>query len=219
MIATRRWLAAAVLAMLAPTAWATPPIVNVCWDYGCDRNARVIVPEQAWTRIRALFHPAAPDPAAERDRIAQAIALFEQAVGPLTGTDHDHYENVVGAGRPGQMDCIDESRNTDGYLRALAERGLLAWHDVGERHERLVWILDQHWTAVVIDRTDGKRWAIDSWFLDNGKRPYVQRLDAWLAKAPLPPNPDAADGQHDPPASRSADERPRDGSPPALVSR
>ena len=38
---------------------------------------------------------------------------------------------------------------------------------------------------------DGSDWAIDSWFLDNGKRPYVQRLDAWLEKAEKPFNPDA----------------------------
>ncbi|MDZ7749958.1 MAG: hypothetical protein U5K43_15080 [Halofilum sp. (in: g-proteobacteria)] len=91
--------------------------------------------------------------------------------------------------------AYDESRNTAGYLRLLAARGLLAWHDVGARAKRLRWVLDQHWTAVVIDRSDGGRWAIDSWFLDNGERPYVQRLDAWLDMAELPPNPDAADGR------------------------
>jgi len=182
------------LALATAAAAQPPPIVNVCWDYGCDRNERVVVPLAGWERIRALFRPAAPSPARERERVAQAIALFEQSVGPLTGTDADRYGNVVGSGRPGQMDCIDESRNTDGYLRVLAERGLLSWHDVGRRRERLKWILDQHWTAVIIDHTDGRRWAVDSWFLDNGKRPYVQPLDAWLAKADLPPNPDAPPG-------------------------
>lgn len=170
---------------------AAPPPVNVCWDYGCDRNMRLLVPDPAWRAIRALFAAPAPSPAVERERIAIAVARFEAAVGAVTGTGADRRGNIVGAGRPGQLDCIDESRNTTGYLHALADRGLLRWHDVGERQKRLFWVIDQHWTATVIDRSDGRHWAIDSWFLDNGQRPHVQRLEAWLARAELPPNPDA----------------------------
>lgn len=186
---------ALLLALLPATAAALPPLVNVCWDYGCDRNARLVLPRDAWAGIRSLFSPAAPGPAAERRRIAAAIARFERAVGPLTGTDRDRYENIAGSGLGGQQDCIDESRNTDTYLRVLAERGLLAWHGVGPRAHRMRWVLDQHWTAVIIDRSDGTRWAVDSWFLDNGRRPYVQRLPEWLDMAPLPDNPDAAGGR------------------------
>lgn len=181
-----------LLPLAAPVAAAgAPPLVNVCWDFGCKSSARHVLPAADWAAIRDLFVPPAPDPASERRRIAAAIARFERAVGTATGTDADRGGNVTGSGLPGQMDCIDESRNTAGYLGVLAERGLLAWHDVGRRHKRLVWVLDQHWTAVVVERSSGTRWAVDSWFLDNGRRPYVQRLDRWLAKADLPPNPDA----------------------------
>lgn len=176
-----------------PTALAeTPPPVNVCWDYGCDRSMRLLLPQSAWRSIRALFAPPAPTPAAERERIAQAIARIESAVGAITGTSADRHGNIVGAGQPGQLDCIDESRNTMGYLKVLADRGLLRWHRVGRRHKRMFWVIDQHWTASVIDVSDGTPWAIDSWFLDNGQRPHVQRLEAWLAQAPLPANPDAS---------------------------
>ncbi len=168
-----------------------PPLVNVCWDYGCDRSERLMVPADAWAAIRALLQEPAPDPATERARIATAIARLEAAVGPRTGTDADRHGNIAGSGQPGQLDCIDESRNTTGYLHVLAERGLLHWHRVGERRKRAPWIFDQHWTAVVIDRTDGRRWAIDSWHLDNGLRPYVQPLDAWFDGDDLPANPDA----------------------------
>lgn len=185
----------ALLPAAAAAAPALPPLVNVCWDYGCDRSARVVVPPRAWAGIRTLFEPPAADPAAERRRIAAAVARLERVVGARTGTDRDRHGNVVGSGRDGQMDCIDESRNTTGYLRLLANRGLLTWHEVGPRARRLRWVIDQHWTAVVVDRSDDSRWAIDSWFLDNGHRPYVQRLEDWLAKAPLPPNPDAAAGR------------------------
>jgi hypothetical protein len=186
------WPAAAPAATPAATLSGVPPIVNVCWDYGCDRSMRLVLPEPAWDSIRALFVPAAPDPAVERARIARAIARFEAAVGTVTGTHADRHGNIVGAGQPGQLDCIDESRNTAGYLHVLADRGLLRWHRVGRRHKRIFWVIGQHWTASVIDSRDGTPWAIDSWFLDNGHQPHVQRLDAWLAQAPLPPNPDAS---------------------------
>jgi hypothetical protein len=103
-------------------------------------------------------------------------------VGAQTGTWMDLGGNLAGSGQPGQLDCIDETRNTTGYLHVLAERGLLHWHRVGERQKRAPWLFDQHWTAVLVDRTDGRRWAIDSWHRDNGERPYVQTLEAWLDK-------------------------------------
>ena len=179
------------LGLLPATSGAAPPLVNVCWDYGCDRSQRVVLPAGAWAAVRSLFTPAAPDPASERLRIAR----FERAVGPLTGTDRDRPGNIAGAGEPGQMDCIDESRNTTGYLHVLAEHGLLAWHRVGRPAHRMRWLIDQHRTAVIVDRSDGVAWAVDSWFLGNGRRPYVQRLDAWRDMEALPPNEDAPAGR------------------------
>lgn len=161
-----------------------PPLVNVCWDYGCDRSERLIVPADAWAAIRDLLRERPPDPATERAR-------FEAALGAPTGTDADLRGNFAGSGQPGQLDCIDESRNTTGYLHVLSEHGLLHWHEVGERRKRAPWLFDQHWTAVLVDRGDGARWAIDSWHLDNGLRPHVQALDAWLDEDDPPPNPDA----------------------------
>jgi hypothetical protein len=178
------------LGLAAPAALAAPR-VDVCWDYGCDRQATVEIPGPAWQRIRSLFAPPAADPAGERARIARAIALFETATGRVIGTEADLGGNRAGSGREFQMDCIDESRNTDRYLRVLEDHALLHWHEVAERRKRAPWILDQHWTAVVREPDSGSAWAIDSWFLDNGRQPYVQPLEAWLDKEDLPPNPDA----------------------------
>jgi len=186
-----RRLAALILFLAVPVGASAGPRVDVCWDYGCDRQARVEIPAQDWARIASLFRPAPTNPAAERGRIAKAIARFERVAGRLVGTKADLGGNRAGSGKPFQMDCIDESRNTDTYLRVLEAHDLLAWHDVVERRKRAPWILDQHWTAVVRERADGTAWAVDSWFLDNGKRPYIQPLDAWLDKAELPHNPDA----------------------------
>lgn len=182
---------ALALLLVPAAALAAPPAVTVCWDYGCDARREVVLSASAWERIRGLFSPIPADAAGERRRIARAIALFERETGQRVGTSADLGGNVAGSGRPYQMDCIDESRNTDGYLRVLEKRGLLRWHDVMDRRRRAPWLLDQHWTAVVRARTDGTDWAVDSWYLDNGREPYIQRLAAWLEKAELPFNPDA----------------------------
>ena len=185
-------IAFALALLLAPAAaLAAPPVVSVCWDYGCDAQRQVRLSVAAWERIRGLFSPLPRDAAGERRRIARAVALFERETGRLIGTSADRGGNVAGSGRPYQMDCIDESRNTDGYLRVLEARGLLRWHDVMERRQRAPWLLDQHWTAVVRARADGTDWAVDSWYLDNGREPYIQELEAWLDKAEFPFNPDA----------------------------
>lgn len=183
----------AFIALLAAPAVlaAAPPQVTVCWGYGCNEQRQVTLPAPDWREIRSLFGSTAADAAAERERIARAIARFEQATGRLIGTFADLGGNLAGSGTSYQMDCIDESRNTDGYLRVLADRGLLRWHEVTERHKRAPWLFDQHWTAVIREHGDGTAWAVDSWFLDNGKRPYIQPLHAWLDKAELPFNPDA----------------------------
>ena len=184
MIARERLALLILLSAALPAAAAQwPPVVGVCWDYGCDRHARVLVPPADWRAIRDLLSPPAADAAAERRRVALAVARLERIAGRATGTHRDRYENIAGAGLSGQMDCIDESRNTAGYLRLLAEHGLLRWHRPGGRAQRMRWVLDQHWTAVLVERGSERRWAIDSWFLDNGHRPYVQRLDAWREAA------------------------------------
>ena len=102
-------------------------------------------------------------------------------MGQLTGTWRDLAKNVKGAGQPGQLDCISESMNTTTYLQQLSDAGLLRWHGVEERRVRHPLIFNVHWTAVIRDDTTGIRYAVDSWFLDNGEPPFIQPLDQWLS--------------------------------------
>ncbi|GMQ86996.1 MAG: hypothetical protein BMS9Abin08_0194 [Gammaproteobacteria bacterium] len=158
----------------------TPPPFYSCTDYHCDEGETVSLSAQQWSRVRGLF--AAPrSPAEERRQIRKAIALLEVQIGGITGTSHDLAKNVAGAGQPGQLDCISESKNTTTYLQLLNNDGLLHWHTVEERRLRHPWILDLHWAAVIRDKNSGKRYAVDSWFLDNGQPPYIQPLDQWLS--------------------------------------
>ena len=158
---------------------APPPFFS-CTDYHCDEGEQVTLSEEQWRQVVSLF-PTTEAPADEREQIRRAIALLESQVGKTTGTWRDLAKNVAGAGQPGQLDCISESKNTTTYLQLLSKQGLIQWHEVEDRKLRHPWILDLHWTAVIRDRNTGKRYAVDSWFLDNGQQPFIQPLDEWLS--------------------------------------
>lgn len=150
-----------------------------CTDYHCDAGRVVTLRDWQWQRVRALFAGNA-SARAERESIRRAIALLEDMVGAMTGTWRDLAGNAAGAGRAGQLDCISESRNTTTYLQLLSADGLLEWHDVEERRDRHTMIFNTHWTAVIRERGSGDRYAVDSWYLDNGQPPEIQPLEAWL---------------------------------------
>lgn len=150
-----------------------------CIDYHCDAGQVVTLTAGQWQSIRDLF-AADASPAGERENIRRAIALLENTVGAITGTWRDLAGNVKGSGQPGQLDCISESRNTTTFLQLLFDDGLLKWHDIGERQVRRPLIFNVHWTAVIIDRSSGEQFAVDSWFLDNGQPPGIQPLGDWL---------------------------------------
>ncbi len=149
-----------------------------CIDYHCRHGSQVQLGGAQWRAVAALFTPGR-SPAEERRQIRQAIAVLEQQVGALTGTWRDLAGNVAGAGEPGQLDCISESKNTTTYLRLLQQAGLLKWHAVEERQVRHSLIFNVHLTAVIRDLRSGQRYAVDSWFLDNGQPPYIQAFEAW----------------------------------------
>jgi hypothetical protein len=150
-----------------------------CTDYHCDAGQMVTLTASQWQTIRDLF-AADSSPAKERESIRQAIALFENIVGAITGTWRDLAGNFLGSGQPGQLDCISESKNTTKYLQLLFDDDLLKWHDVEERQVRHPLIFNTHWTAVIVDHSNGEQYAVDSWFLDNGQPPYIQPLSDWL---------------------------------------
>jgi len=160
--------------------------LQVCYNFECSRQQFVWLSDQQWQSTRALFSPAATSAAEERAMIRRAIAQLEDLTGVLAGTSADRGGNLEGAGLPGQMDCIDESTNTTTYLSLLQQDGLLRWHTLQERARRSKWVLDVHWTSVIRETTSGQRWAVDSWFLDNGEPPYIQRLEDWLDKQDFP---------------------------------
>jgi len=181
----------------------------VCHNFGCTMQSPLSLTRERFTGVMAVFEPVPSDAKEERARIRTAIAEFERLAGEdlptyrdkglnpnSTGADTPQvpaHENVVTlvplrhyASIEGQMDCIDESTNTTTYLRLLEKFGLLTFHRVKERTLRTPGFFRQHWAATIEEIDGGDAYAVDSWFLDNGEPPYVQRLAAWKSGTSLP---------------------------------
>lgn len=184
-----------LLSTSATAAAGQPPRLAVCTDYHCDRTVEVTLEHHHWHAITGMFK-ARTYPELERALIARSVALFERYVGDRAGTSGDLARNNFADGLSGQLDCISESKNTLTYLQTLMDAHLLRWHTVEDRVRRSSWVFDAHWTAVIQDKITTQKFAVDSWYLANGRAPYVQALDDWIKRAPLPQNPDA--GEMDP---------------------
>ena len=155
---------------------------SVCYNHSCDTVVTQSLSAAEWSGIQALFEPPASSPEPERRNIARAIAQMEQLVGVMTGTDRDKGKNLQGLFSDGQMDCIDESTNTTSYLRMMAAAGLIHWHSIEDRQSRYPSLLSwPHTTAVIQDRQSGTRYAVDSWFYENGRQPVIIPLPEWKA--------------------------------------
>jgi hypothetical protein len=150
---------------------------SVCFGHGCATAAKASLTPSQWHDLRQLFSDAT-DAQMERERIAQAIGMFEEWVGEQTGTASDR--GGTGLASSGQMDCIDESVNSTTYLKMLAGNGLLRWHVVEDRATR-GWLIFgwPHTTAVIRELETGQRFAVDSWFFDNGIPPAIVALEEW----------------------------------------
>ena len=153
---------------------------SVCFDHTCHSVETLSISEQEWTLVTAPLKSPAGSADEERGVIAAAIAIMEEIVGQRTGTYRDLGKNLRGFGRAGQMDCIDESSNTTTYLYMLEKAGYLKWHRLLERSTRFGLFAGMpHTTAVIEDINTHTRYAVDSWFFDNGVPPAVVELSAW----------------------------------------
>ena len=107
---------------------------------------------------------------------------MEVLVGGKIDTSNEKGGNLQGLSSGGnQFDCIDESTNTTTYLTMMEQDGLLRWHKVEERKTRNLFFIGgwPHTTAVISEKESGQRWAVDSWFYDNGVPPAVLPLEQW----------------------------------------
>jgi len=174
-----------ILLLFLSSPVAAAPYFVQCYDFGCKTTQELHYSAANWDEIKALFVPASVDSDAEKQAIRRAIATMERISGELSGTFRDKGGNYPGSDIIRQMDCIDESTNTFQYLAALEELNLLKWHRVDPKQRRIVWFFT-HWTATITEVNSGERFAVDSWYRDNGELPYIQPLADWKHKRDFP---------------------------------
>lgn len=170
-------------------AQPTGEVFPHCLGYGCDTVRSVLVKDVSWKAIESSFSPPPSNAEEERAVIAKAIGVFETRVGALTGTEADQGGTFLlyagnNANVPFQQDCIDESTNTTIYLALLQQRGLMRYHRTLQPETRLPFVTGRRWwhqTAVIEDISNTRRYAVDSWFRDNGVPPFIVPLEDWKA--------------------------------------
>lgn len=166
-----------VLLFASPSHAAT---FRVCHGYDCYYRTKVTLSSHDQKQISRKLTQASHSPAAERDALRSAIALFEQRSTKTIGVK-DKPKTQFGRSRiKGQMDCIDESTNTDELLRFLYARGWLKFHTPARKDSRGSFIDGRypHWTAT-LKALDGQLWAVDSWYLAGGNPPEIMPLSEW----------------------------------------
>jgi hypothetical protein len=170
-----------------------------CYDYGCKTKVHVALPDSTQQHLKKNFTPAARNGAEEREQISTAIKIFEDDVGAITGTKNDKYgtfrlyQDDNKKYDSFQQDCTDESTNTTIYLSLLEQMGLLQFNRPIFPASRQPFISGAPWwhqTAVIEDVQTGEKYAVDSWFRDNGHPAFIVPLQEWKDgwRPPKPPS-------------------------------
>lgn len=158
----------------------SPQHFDFCWGGTCAAVETVELSQAEWAQVRALFDPLPADAAAERAAIAQAIGLLETIVGRKTGTAGDRAGTFGNSAWPGQLDCNDEATNSTTYMRMMQTDGLIRLHTILDTKTRGgILIFGRHSTAVIGETATNQRFAVDSWFYDNGHPAVILPLETW----------------------------------------
>ncbi len=160
----------------------TPSMVFVCHGFGCKYRDEIDLTAGDRAKLTQILAAGRASPAAERKAVAAAGAWFDKRVGPVAGTQN----HVARAGAKymydvHQFDCIDTSRNTTTLLLVLDQLKLLRHHDVDAPEARGYFIDGRppHATAVLVEKTTGTKWSVDSWTVGYGQPLEVMPLDRW----------------------------------------
>lgn len=154
---------------------------DICWGGGCAHHMATLLTEQEWAEVSQYFSSWPTSAQEEREAIALALGAMERVIGPKTGTLLDKAGTFGNAQYPGQLDCNDESINTTTYLKLFTHAHLLQFHQVMDIKTRRYFLNGwPHTTAVIQEIATGERFAVDSWFHDNGEPAEIVPLTRWL---------------------------------------
>jgi hypothetical protein len=164
-----------------PVPNASHPIV--CHGFGCAYQTPVQFRPGDVAQIRKFFGRV-EDAIDERRAIAAVFAWFEKRVAGEAGTAQAIARAGFGhAGDPSQFDCLDKTTNTIGLLAVVASMGLLRFHDIDTPESRGGIGSLPHTTAVVREKGNGQKWAVDGWTHKNGEYPDIMRLERWKTES------------------------------------
>lgn len=155
---------------------------DVCTGGGCVEVRHVSLSDDEWQSITNIFMNArmVSNAEQERDQIALAIGAFESIVGSKTSTETDLAGTFGNSDYPGQLDCNDEAINSTTYMRLMHQNGLLKFHEIEDMRTRNFFFTGwPHSTAVIHETASGQRYAVDSWFYDNGFPATIVPFTVW----------------------------------------
>jgi hypothetical protein len=155
---------------------------EVCTGGGCAEVKHVSLTDEEWQSIASIFINSCmvSNAEQERDLIALAIGAFESIVGIKTGTATDLAGTFGNSDYPGQLDCNDEAINSTTYMRLMRQNGLLKFHEIEDMRTRNFFFTGwPHSTAVIHETASGERFAVDSWFYDNGFPATIVPFAVW----------------------------------------
>jgi len=154
--------------------------VSVCYNYGCNSEARVSFSTVQLEKIRDQFALAA-NPERERSILATAAGQLLAWAGQQSPIWRDRAGNYADDYVQGRMDCIDHSTTTTRLLHLIEENGWLRFHRVLPPVRRTSFVIGQHFSANIEEKISGLRYAVDSWFVEHGQPAVVMPLEEWLA--------------------------------------
>ncbi|MBZ6076528.1 hypothetical protein [Microvirga puerhi] len=156
--------------------------IIACHGYGCARRTAVPVDATLIHRASAILKSAKTSPETERRALGEVVKLYTSYLATQFGSPPDTPKSPPSkAGVSGQMDCVDETANTTSLLLILQDNGLLAFHEV-ERPQSRGLFLDgryPHTTAIISEKANHRKWAVDPWAKAPGERPDILPLSQW----------------------------------------
>lgn len=153
---------------------------SFCQGGGCAKMSQLSLNQTDWQPIVKLFQPLPRNAEMERNYIAKAIGLLEEIVGNKTGTSNDRAGTFGNSDFSGQQDCNDEAINTTTYMRLLKQAGYMRFHEIEDMRTRNFFFTGwPHTTAVIHEIETKQRFAVDSWFYDNGLPAAIVPFDDW----------------------------------------
>lgn len=155
---------------------------EICTGGGCAEIKQTSLADDEWKTITAIFENSNQhiDAQLERQHIAEAIGMLEKIIGAKTATSTDRAGTFDNSKYPGQLDCNDEAINSTTYMRLMQQHGLIKLHQIEDMRTRSFFLFGwPHSTAVMHELATGERYAVDSWFYDNGYPATIVPFAVW----------------------------------------